>query len=216
MPGSARRDRHSAPEAIVTPALITSVAAGCALPAAPLRSAEVSAALDLVRAKSRQTRERIFVVVGDLADDQLSWRPSPRAHSIGFALWHTARSDDNVQLDLNGRALEWETGGYAARWRHPERGAGTGWDDERAAALPLPPRDELYEYVRRVFAAVDAAMEVIDEHRLDQMLPEKSRFLGRETTYGEVMLLCISHDNRHLGEMEYIKGLLGLKGSATV
>ena len=36
-------------------------------------------------------------------------------------------------------------------------------------------------------------------------------------TVGELLLSHIyGHDSRHLGEMEYIKGLLGLRGSATM
>jgi len=173
----------------------------------------VPAPLDLLRAKSRQARARILAVVGDLTDEQLAWRPSPRAHSIGFTLWHTARANDNVQSDLTGATLEWDSGSYAARWGHPERGVGTGWDDERAAALPLPPKNELLGYAARVFERVDAAVDAVDEARFDA--PIRSRFMGGDSTGGEIVVVCMSHDNRHLGEMEYIKGLQGMKGSAT-
>ena len=169
--------------------------------------------LELLLTKSRQARERILKVVGDLTDDQLAWRPQHGAHSIGFTLWHTARADDNVQADLAGRELEWVSGGYATRWSHPERGVGTGWDDERAASLPLPAKGDLLEYVGRVFAAVDAAIARVDESVWTRSLT--SQFMSGESTIGEVVLACMSHDNRHLGEMEYIKGLQGMRGSAT-
>lgn len=171
------------------------------------------ASVALLRAKSRQARARIVAVVADLTDEQLAWRPSPRAHSIGFTLWHTARADDNVQSDLTGATLEWDAGKYAARWGHPERGVGTGWDDERAASLPLPPRADLLEYAKRVFDRVDAAVESLDEASFDRAV--RSRFMGGDSTAGEIVVVCMSHDNRHLGEMEYIKGLQGMKGSAT-
>jgi uncharacterized damage-inducible protein DinB len=168
---------------------------------------------ELIRAKSRQARARILAVVADLTDEQLAWRPSPRAHSIGFTLWHTARADDNVQADLTGAALEWDAGEYAKRWGHPERGVGTGWDDERAASLPLPPKQELFDYVKRVFDRVDAAVDAVDDASVERAV--RSRFMGAESTMGEIVVVCMSHDNRHLGEMEYIKGLLGLRGTAT-
>ena len=171
--------------------------------------------LALVQDKSRQTRERILALVADLDDGQLGWRPTDRAHSIGFTLWHIARADDNVLADLTGRAeLEWQRGGYAARWGHPERGTGTGWDDERAAALPLPPKDELLGYVRRVFDGLDAAVVAIDAASVARPVT-KSRFIGADSTMVEVVFVCVTHENRHLGEMEYIKGLLRLRGSAT-
>ncbi len=40
--------------------------------------------------------------------------------------------------------------------------------------------------------------------------------MGGESTYGDVILTSVTHDNRHLGEMEYIKGLMGRKGTVTV
>ena len=173
----------------------------------------VSDPLDLLKAKARQARERILTIVGDLTDEQLVWRARPGAHSIGFTLWHVARADDNVQADLTGEELEWVRGGYAKRWSHPERGVGTGWDDEKAATLPMPTKDELLEYARRVFAATDAGVDAVTAASWSHTV--RSRFLDGDSTLGEVILVCMSHDNRHLGEMEYIKGLQGMRGSAT-
>jgi hypothetical protein len=172
-----------------------------------------SGQLAMLQDKCCQARARVRRVVDELSDDQLAWRPKPLAHSIGFVLWHVARCDDNVQIDLTGGPLELIRGGYAARWGHPERGAGTGWDDEKAAALPLPPKGELLEYVTRVFKLVDDATNSVDDERFAMKL--ESRFMSGESTYGEVLLVCFLHDNRHLGEMEYIKGLQGLRGTAT-
>ena len=178
-------------------------------------AAHPSRAFELVRGRERVVHERLLAVSGDLTDEQLSWRPAPGAHSIGFTLWHCARSDDNVQMDLSGDPLIWEQGDRARRWGHPERGVGTGWDDERAAALPLPPRSELFEYARAVFDAVDRAAAALDEGRLAETI--RSRFSGgKDALLGEVLIRSLDHDNRHLGEIEYIKGLLGLRGSATI
>ena len=178
------------------------------------------AAIDEVRAllsaKSAQTRARLLAVVRELSAEQLAWRPAPKAHSIGFTFWHIARADDNVFADLTGAAaLEWQRGGYAARWGHPERGAGTGWEDERAASLPMPPKDELVGYARTVFESLDAAIAPLDPDAMVRPVA-RSRFMGTDTTVGEIVLVCMTHENRHLGELEYIKGLLGLRGTATV
>jgi hypothetical protein len=170
--------------------------------------------LAAVIARSHQARERVLKVVDDLDDAQLAWRPAPKAHSIGWILWHVARADDNVQADLSGAETIWTTERYAARWGHPERGVGTGWDDEAAASLPIPTKTDLLEYVRRVFAACDSAGDGIGSSRFNET--HQSRFMSREATYGDVILTGITHDNRHLGEMEYIKGLQGLRGTVTV
>lgn len=166
-----------------------------------------------VIARSRQTHERLLKIVEDLTDEQLAWRPAPKAHSIGFTFWHVARADDNAQADLNGTDTIWNTDEYAARWGHPVKGIGMGWDDDAAASLPLPPKAELVGYALRVFKACDDASD-LDGGRF--METRKSRFMSKEATLGDIVLTVITHDNRHLGEMEYIKGLLGLRGSVTV
>jgi len=154
-----------------------------------------------------------MVVVGDLTDEQLAWRPTPVAHSIAFTLWHMARTEDNFQNDVNQRGTVWGTGGFAARWGYPEKGVGTGWDDERAASLTMPGKDRLLEYVRAVFAACDEAADTLDDTLLSET--RHSGFLGSDAIVGEVLLGSITHGNRCLGEMEYIKGLQGLHGTAT-
>ena len=68
---------------------------------------ERSPFIERLRVRGRQTRERALVVVTDLDDAQLSWRPSPKAHSIGYTLWHLARTEDNFQNDVNGRGTVW-------------------------------------------------------------------------------------------------------------
>jgi len=154
-----------------------------------------------------------MVVVGDLNEEQLAWRPSPTAHSIAYTLWHLARTEDNFQQDVNQRGTVWANGGYAAKWGYPERGVGAGWDDARAAALRMPGKDQLLDYVRAVFAACDEAADKLDDALLNEVRP--STFLGKDEIVGEVLLGSITHGNRCLGEMEYIKGLQGLRGTAT-
>jgi hypothetical protein len=172
-----------------------------------------SAFLERLRVRGRQTRERALIVVADLSDEQLSWRPTPTAHSIAFTLWHTARAEDNFQNDVNRRGTIWSRSNFAAEWGYPEKGVGTGWDDERAASLGMPGKAQLLEYVKAVFDACDEAADALDEMLLNEVRP--SGFLGKEEILGEVLLGSITHANRHLGEMEYIKGLLGLRGTST-
>lgn len=151
--------------------------------------------------------------MGDLTDEQLAFRPTPKAHSIAYTLWHLARTEDHFQNDVNGRGTVWAAGGFAAKWGYPEKGVGTGWEDEQAASLPMPGKPQLLECVRSVFAACDEAADRLDEAALNLVRP--SGFLGRDAIVGEVLLGSLTHGNRCLGEMEYIKGLLGLRGTAT-
>ena len=93
--------------------------------------------------------------VGALDDLQLRWRPA-RSNSIGFNLRHTAR---------------WAREGVAKRWRLPTQGlgnvdTGVGMDEDRSAALLLPPKDELLAYVTRAFEAAERALAAVRDDDL--------------------------------------------------
>src|SRR5712691_1907173 len=174
--------------------------------------------LDLAKQRSKMTREMVLKVVDGLSDDQLAWRPAPRAHSMGWTLWHIARCADKFAAEVGGTAEIWARDGLAAKWGLAaillgSNGVGTGVDDEAAAALRPPSKDLLVDYARRSFAALDA---VVDRFDADAVAREQTTFYFDEpAAIGRALITSIAHDNRHLGELEYVKGLLGFRGTAT-
>ena len=174
--------------------------------------------LDLVKQRSKATRELVLKVVDGLSDDQLAWRPAPRAHSMGWTLWHIARCADKFAAQAGAAAELWVKDGLAAKWGLAEvllgsNGVGTGVDDETAATLRPPSKDLLVDYARRSFAALDA---VVDRFDADAVAREQTTFYFDEpAAIGRAFVTSIAHENRHLGELEYVKGLLGLRGTAT-
>lgn len=172
----------------------------------------VTSPLDALLTRSKLLREWTLQVVGDLSDEQLRWRPSPTAHSIGWTLWHIARADDNFQRDLTGRSI-WKERGYRESWGLSSDKMNR-MEDEAAAAMRMPAKEKLLGYVREVFAETDRAVEEVDERRFGEEI--ESGFMGRRCAVGDAYLASLSHDGRHLGEIEYIKGLQGLPGTATV
>ena len=171
----------------------------------------MTTALAEIVKRSRLQRAWTLKLAADLSAEQLAWRPTPTAHSIGWTLWHVARADDNFQSDLT-RSSIWKDGGYGLRWGQPE--AINKMEDSAAAAMPMPAKDDLLGYVRAVFAATDAAVEAIDEARFAEEI--ESDFMGQRAAVGAMLVQSVSHAGRHLGELEYIKGLLGLSGTVTV
>ncbi|MDQ2915117.1 MAG: DinB family protein [Chloroflexota bacterium] len=174
--------------------------------------------LDLAKQRSKMTRELVLKVIDGLSDDQLAWRPAPRAHSMGWTLWHIARCADKFAAQAGGAAELWVKDGLAARWGLAEvllgsNGVGTGVDDETAATLRPPSKDMLVDYARRSFAALDA---VVDRFDADAVAREQTTFYFDEpASIGRAFVTSIAHENRHLGELEYVKGLLGFSGTAT-
>ena len=176
--------------------------------------------------------EDIHKVVLDLAqdlnDDQLRWKPEGYSTSIGFHLWHLARESDYLKAAIlrhypvfipelgDGKEI-WETESLAQKWGFPEglhQTVGTGLRDEVAATLPIPQKDELLRYLRSSYEAIECFIETLDTQYpdfegMDDELKKKIEMVRLN------LLVFLTHDCRHLGMMECLKGLQTGFGSAT-
>ena len=69
------------------------------------------------------------------------------------------------------------------------------------------------DYARQAFVAADHAFAALD----DQLLQERGvDIYGRENSVAYVLLVHLSHAGRHLGMIEALRGVRGLRGTATV
>jgi len=165
---------------------------------------------------------------GELTDEQLNWKPEGYSTSIGFHLWHLARESDylkaailqyypGLELGLEDEGEIWTRENLANKWGFPAEAhetVGTGLSDEVAATLPIPPRDELLEYLRSSYTALEDFIELLDTHyssfeNLDEERTQKIQKVRLN------LLVFLTHDCRHLGMMECLKGLQTGFGSAT-
>jgi hypothetical protein len=161
-------------------------------------------------------------------EDQLHWRPRGYSTSIGFHLWHLARESDFLKAIILGRTPQlggdfgepkeiWEKESLAQKWGFPTElnaTVGTGLSDEVAATLPIPKKDELTDYLRRAYEALEQFIELLDGRypnfdHADEELTKKLQNIRLN------LLVFLSHDCRHLGMMECLKGLQTGFGSAT-
>lgn len=162
--------------------------------------------------------DRIIGLVTDLTNEQLLWRPSDLAPSIGFHVWHLGRWADLVQEIFNGSGTQvWIKNRIAALWGFsiPDLGfadTGKGIDEDTSANLPLPSKEILIEYVRLAFAEVDNAAAIAAQGHVRglKMNPLAEGYFGQETSAVEVILNMAGHDNRHLGMIQMLRGLQGL------
>ena len=174
----------------------------------------------------------IHKVVLDLADglndEQLNWKPEGYSTSIGFHLWHLARESDYLKAAIlyhnpqfvpefgDGKEI-WENESLAPKWGFPEglhQTVGTGLSDEVAATLPIPAKDELLHYLRNSYEAIECFIEELDTNypsfeNVDADLTKKIEMIRLN------LLVFLTHDCRHLGMMECLKGLQTGFGSAT-
>ncbi len=164
----------------------------------------------------RQAHDRLVEIVSDLNDDQLAWSPQPGAHSLGFVIWHIARCDDNyLRVHIQGRQEIWQEERWYDRWNMDPESTGMLLSDDQAADLVLPAKADIVDYCRRVWDEVDDFVAGLGSSGMAQTVRNIPR--TTDMTIGQIIVSHIAgHDNRHLGEMEYIKGLMGMRGSVTL
>ena len=170
----------------------------------------------------------VLNLADDLNDEQLNWKPADYSTSIGFHLWHLARESDYLKAAIlyhnpqyvpelgDGKQI-WEKESLAQKWGFPEglhQTVGTGLSDEAAATLPIPRKDELLGYLRRCYEEIECFIEQLDSkypdfQNMDDELKKKIQMIRLN------LLVFLSHDCRHLGMMECLKGLQTGFGSAT-
>ena len=186
-----------------------------------------------VEAASRDIHSVVLGLADSLDEDQLRWRPHDFATSIGFHLWHLGRESDYLRSALVARFEElgldvgpgwgpttelWVRDDLAARWGFPAEVAtavGTGLTDDVASTLPIPGKAEVLAYVRGAYAELEAFVERLDgrfQPGAGDIDPDLSRRLGNVRIN---VLSFLTHDCRHLGMMEVLKGLQTGFGSAT-
>jgi hypothetical protein len=172
---------------------------------------------DLLKQEIRETNSRVVRAAEDLTDEQVAWQPGGTIPPIGFHIWHSARWADNDQATISGDEQVWHIGGYAERWRLigaalGEADTGTGMSDDQSAGLVLPEKLTLLDYVAAVFGRQGV---VLNDLTPDQMLSRITAVDGRDYPVQGLLLAHLNHVNRHLGMIEALKGLQGLRGTAT-
>jgi uncharacterized damage-inducible protein DinB len=171
-----------------------------------------------VKHERRQAHDRLLALVSDLTDDQLRSRPGPHAPGIGFHLFHAARWADYDRQIMGGGEQFWTARDVPARWdldtaELGETGTGMGMGDEASERLILPDKATLVGYAQETFAAFD---EFVDSLEMAQLTAPTNPPDHESRIVRSVLLTHLAHDNRHLGMVEALRGLLGFKGSATV
>jgi hypothetical protein len=170
----------------------------------------------------------VLNLANDLNDEQLNWKPAGYSTSIGFHLWHLARESDYLKAAIlyhnpqfipefgDGKEI-WAKESLAQKWGFPEvlhQTVGTGMSDEDAAKLPIPPKEDLLGYLRDSYEAIECFIDSLDTkypnfENIDEELRKKIEMVRLN------LLVFLSHDCRHLGMMECLKGLQTGFGSAT-
>jgi len=148
--------------------------------------------------------------IESLSPDQVNWLPEGKSVSIGFNAWHILRTEDNItNFVLQKRMPVWVDQGYFERFGLPKVDQGTGMGLEDARAIRIDDVALLCEYGEKVGAQ---AIDYLKNVPLDELLEvQMVRPLGEMARWKVIRQVMMTHGFMHLGEINALKGQLGLQ-----
>ena len=166
----------------------------------------MSTSADLLADAFGRIGEGTSVVIDGLSADDLSHRVAPGANTIGWLVWHLMRVQDSHVAEAAGTDQVWQSAGWADRFGLPFDDAATGYgqssDDVGAVHVGS---DLLDGYAKAVTAVTSAYVSGLSDADLDRVVDES---WDPPVTLGVRLLSVIGDDLKHLGQAEYVRGLL--------
>lgn len=173
----------------------------------------MSTTLEFIRSGLRRLHADFDASIADLTEEQLNWRAGERGMPLSFILWHYVRTEDNiVSFVLQGKPTRWLEGGWNERFGLPKAAQGTGMSHEEAQALRIAPLSAWQEYQASVWKATDEFLAGLDDAALSERITVKP--LGEMAKENAIGMMCLTHGFTHLGEIQHLRGLMGLNGMA--
>ena len=152
--------------------------------------------------------ESLRAAVEGLSPDQLAQRIAPGANPVGWLAWHALRVQDDHLADVAGTEQVWTAQGFAGRFGLPVDDAATGYgmSSEEVASVRLPSADLLLEYADAVAARSAEYLGGLSDDDLDRVVDER---WDPPVTLGVRLVSVLGDDLQHLGQIGYVRGLLG-------
>lgn len=149
-------------------------------------------------------------------DETFNWRPrEDKSLSAAFSAWHYVRTEDNIiGFVLQRKPTVWMESAYDQKFGLDSKAQGTGMPLADAQDLRIAPLADWKAYTAEVWEKTDDFVSGLDEARLEEKTTVKP--LGDMTVLDALSNMCVGHGYRHLGEVEYIRGMLGLGSAAGI
>jgi uncharacterized damage-inducible protein DinB len=148
----------------------------------------------------------------DLNDGQMNWKPSSDANSISFLLWHVLRTWDTYYSMLVSCPELYEAGHWPEKFGFDVSGRGiegitigTGFTSEDVTVVKAKP-EVLAAYFDALFEVLSGYLESATEQDLGQefIVP----WWPNPSTVAGVLTHILTHGMEHIGQAQYVRGLL--------
>jgi uncharacterized damage-inducible protein DinB len=144
-------------------------------------------------------------VVDGLTPADLTHRVAANANPIGWLVWHLLRVQDSQVADVAGTDQVWSSG-WDQRFGLPYAPGATGYGQSSDEVGALTVTGELLDgYARAVSDVTRAYVIGLTDQDLDRVVDER---WDPPVTLGVRLLSIIQDDIKHLGQAEYVRGLL--------
>jgi hypothetical protein len=173
------------------------------------------ALIDYMRSELRAMHRLYDRVTSDLTDAQVNAVPPDGKQNLGFSLWHYVRTEDNVvQFVMQRKPTVWMEGGWPEKFGLDPKSQGTGFSDDEARGFRFDGIAGFRAYMTDVFQHTDGYLAALTPAESERTITVKP--LGEMTILQCLSGMCMTHGYRHLGEIEFAKGLVAPKGGATI
>jgi hypothetical protein len=150
--------------------------------------------------------------VDGMTAEQFNFRPQEGGVSAFFSLWHYVRTEDNiVNFVTQSKPTVWLEGGYNETFELPRNSQGTGMTEAEANAVQVKDVAKWMEYQRKVWDATDSYLASMSPEQFEER-KVTIKPLGEMSLWDGIYGVCLSHGYRHVGEIEYVRGVQGLGG----
>jgi hypothetical protein len=166
----------------------------------------VSTSTDVLSDAFGRIGEGVEMVLDELSPADLTRRVAPGANTIGWLVWHLLRVQDDHVADAAGTEQVWTSAGWHDRLGLPFEASATGYGQSQDEVGAVSTTSELLVgYARGVTAATQVYVAGLRDDDLDRVVDDS---WDPPVTLGVRLVSVIGDDLKHLGQAEYVKGLL--------
>jgi uncharacterized damage-inducible protein DinB len=144
--------------------------------------------------------------VEDLDADTLARPPHEGANTVAWLVWHLTRVQDDHVAEVAGRPQVWEDDGWAPRFGLEPGTTETGYGHDPDEVLAVrADADTLVEYHEAVAERTRAFLVDIEADDLDRVVDDS---WDPPVTLGARLVSVAEDDLQHVGQAQYVRGLL--------